>query len=113
MRVLVLVSLVTLFLPISASAQSDHSDWFGYYALARGGIGSLKPVAPDLDAEIVKHLQPWAKARMEVTDGVADDTGGVCLPDGIFRNPPFAGRFLWLPAGDHIVQMFWEINTAG
>ena len=112
-RVLVLAVFATTLFPNLASAQSDHPDWFGYYALARNGIGSLKPVAADLDAEIIKHLQPWAKAKMEMTDGVADDTGGVCLPDGIFRNPPFAGRFVWLPAGDHIVQVFWEVNTAG
>ena len=112
-RILILAFMASLTFSSLASAQSNHPEWFGYYALARGGIGSLKPVAGDLDAEIIKHLQPWAKAKMDMTDGVADDTGGVCLPDGIFRNPPFAGRFIWLPGADHIVQIFWEINTAG
>jgi hypothetical protein len=112
-RFFILVCLAILAGPELAYAQSDHPDWFGYYALARNGIGSLKPVAADLDAEIINHLQPWAKAKMEMTDGTADDTGAVCLPDGIFRNPPFAGRFTWMPASDHIVQVFWEINTAG
>src|SRR5579885_2413199 len=70
-----------------ADAATDASpaaaDWTGFYNLARAndlaGTG-LKPVAPgyDLDKLIVAHLQPWAKAKMDVTDGEADDTGAVC-----------------------------------
>jgi hypothetical protein len=112
MKPTVLLLLIVAF-ALPAVSQSNHPEWFGYYALARQGFGPFKPVAADLDAEIIKHLQPWAIAKMDMTDGVADDTGAVCLPDGIFRNPPFAGRFLWLPGEDHIVQVFWEINTAG
>src|SRR5882724_3738025 len=66
----------------------------------------LHTVNGDLDKTIVARLQPWAKMKMEATDGVADDTGGVCKPDGIFRNPPFAGRFLWLPSKDMIALSF-------
>src|SRR5262249_49089764 len=75
----------------------------------------FKPVAPDYDLDklIIAHLQPWAKAKMQATDGAADDTGAVCKADGIFRFPPFAGRFLWLPAPGKIVVGFGEINTAG
>src|SRR5262249_43831999 len=62
---------------------------------------------------IIPHLQPWAKARMEATDGVADDTGQVCLPDGIFRYPRMAGRFLWLQERGRIVMVFGLVNTAG
>ena len=91
-------------------------DWTGYYVLARTralqGTG-LQPVNEDLDKTIIAHLQPWAKMKMEATDGNADDTGALCKPDGIFRNPPFAGRFLWLPAKDRIAIVFHEINTAG
>jgi hypothetical protein len=101
---------------LAATNEAPSKDWTGFYTLARArdlmGTG-LKAVNMDLDKTIVAHLQPWAKAKMDVTDGVADDTGGVCLPDGIFRNPPFAGRFLWLPTKDHITQVFHEINTAG
>jgi hypothetical protein len=98
----------------ATAVQPAQSDWTGYYALARGkDLAGLKVVSPDLDKVIIAHLQPWAKAKMEATDGVADDTGGVCLPDGIFRNPPFAGRFEWLPATDRVVMVFWELNTAG
>lgn len=101
-----------------ANGQPAAPDWTGFYTLARAkdlaGTG-LKPVAPDydLDKVIVAHLQPWAKAKMQVTDGEADDTGAVCKADGIFRFPPFAGRFLWLPATGKIVIVYGEINTAG
>jgi len=100
------------------SQQSVPPDWTGFYNLARANDlagTNLKPIAPgyELDKLIVAHLQPWAKAKMQITDGTADDTGAVCKADGIFRFPPFAGRFLWLPAPGKIVQVFGEINTAG
>ncbi len=101
---------------LAATNEAPSKDWTGFYTLARAkdlmGTG-LKSVNMDLDKTIVAHLQPWAKAKMDATDGSADDTGALCLPDGIFRNPPFAGRFLWLPTKDHITQVFHEINTAG
>jgi hypothetical protein len=50
---------------------------------------------------------------MEATDGIADDTGQVCLPDGIFRYPSMAGRFVWLQEPGRIVMAFGNINTAG
>jgi len=94
--------------------QSETPDWSGYYRLARGkDLGDFKPVNTDLDKAIIPHLQSWAKAKMEATDGVADDTGGVCLADGIFRYPPFAGSFIWLTSPNKIVLAFTEINTAG
>jgi hypothetical protein len=97
----------------SASAQSPP-DWTGFYALARGkDLGSFKPLNPNLHEVIVAHLQPWARAKMEATDGVADDPGGTCQPDGIFRYPTFAGSFLWLPSADKILIVYNEINTAG
>ena len=105
-----------LFAETASGEKPKSSDWTGFYGLARGralqGTG-LTPVNEDLDKTIIAHLQPWAKMKMEATDGVADDTGGVCKADGIFRNPPFAGRFLWLPSKDVIAIVFHEINTAG
>jgi hypothetical protein len=98
--------------------RETHSDWTGYYTLANRnnltGTG-LKQDAPgeQLNNLIIPHLQPWAKARMEATDGVADDTGQVCLPDGIFRYPSMAGRFRWLEERGRIVMVFESINTAG
>src|SRR5260370_49478 len=115
-----------VFLPLlgigAALAQAQngreaHPDWTGYYTLANNrdlaGVG-LKQDAPgeELNNLITPHLQPWAKARMEATDGVADDTGQVCLPDGIFRYPSMAGRFLCLQERGRIVMVFWIINTA-
>jgi len=99
-------------------AQIANADWTGYYTLANrndlAGTG-FKQDAPgeELNRLIIPHLQPWAKARMEATDGVADDTGQVCLPDGIFRYPNMAGRFTWLPERERIVMVFADINTAG
>ena len=99
-------------------ASKAHTDWTGYYTLANNrdlaGTG-LHQDAPgeQLNVLIVPHLQPWAKARMEATDGIADDTGQVCLPDGIFRYPSMAGRFLWLEERGRIVMVFENVNTAG
>jgi len=116
-----IVLLVLGIASSSADAQTPgetHSDWTGYYTLATNrdlaGTG-LKQDAPGekLNDLIIPHLQPWAKARMEATDGVADDTGGVCLPDGIFRYPSMAGRFLWLERPGRITMVFGIINTAG
>jgi hypothetical protein len=102
-----------------AQAQAAaHPDWTGFYTLGAArelaGVG-LKQDAPgeQLNDLIIPHLQPWAKARMEATDGIADDTGQVCLPDGIFRYPSMAGRFLWLQEPGRIVMVFQNVNTAG
>jgi len=102
----------------SQPAPETHLDWTGYYTLATraelAGTG-FKQDAPGemLNNLIISHLQPWAKARMEATDGIADDTGQACLPDGIFRYPSMAGRFLWLQERGRIVVVFQNINTAG
>jgi hypothetical protein len=95
-----------------------HPDWTGFFTLAnaRQLAGTdLKQDAPgeELNKLITPYLQPWAKARMEATDGIADDTGQVCLPDGIFRYPSMAGRFIWLDEGSRIAMVFQNINTAG
>jgi len=98
----------------SVIAHAGPPDWTGFYSLARGkDLGSFKPVNLNLHEVIVAHLQPWARAKMEATDGVADDPGGTCQPDGIFRYPSFAGSFLWLPLTDKILIVYNEINTAG
>jgi len=100
------------------SIPKTSPDWTGYYAfaarreLAAAGFKQDAP-AEELNGLIIPHLQPWAKARMEATDGVADDTGQVCLPDGVFRYPNMAGRFLWLQERGRIVMVFGIINTAG
>jgi hypothetical protein len=108
-------AITALFLSlITGIAPAALPDWIGFYALARGkDLGSFKPLNPNLHEVIVAHLQPWARARMEATDGVADDPGGTCQPDGIFRYPSFAGSFLWLPLADKILIVYNEINTAG
>jgi hypothetical protein len=108
-------ALVAILLCGTAYAQPP--DWTGRYTELRGkSLGSLKQVSPNLSDVITAHLQPWARAKMEATDGVADDTGAICEPDGIFRYPVNAqgpGSFLWLPAADKIVLIYAQINTAG
>ena len=118
MFVVLLVLGIGSDLAQAQSASETHPDWTGYYTLAgRADLASagLKQDAPgeELNNLIIPHLQPWAKARMEATDGIADDTGQVCLPDGIFRYPSMAGRFLWLQERGRIVMVFDNINTAG
>ncbi len=107
------LALVVSLVPL-VQAQPD---WTGYYTELRGkNLGDLKQVNPNLSDVITAHLQPWARAKMEATDGVADDTGAICQPDGIFRYPVNAavpGSFLWLPGADKIVIVNLQINTAG
>jgi hypothetical protein len=118
MRLALVLMAGTAALAHAQAAHQEHSDWTGFYTLANnrdlGAVG-LKQDYPgeDLNNLIIPHLQPWAKARMEATDGVADDTGQVCLPDGIFRYPSMAGRFVWLEERGRIVMVFQNVNTAG
>lgn len=103
---------------LAQTAPKAGPDWTGYYTLAVRRELASAGLAQDYPGEalnnlITPHLQPWAKARMEATDGIADDTGQVCLPDGIFRYPSMAGRFLWLQERGRIVVVFENINTAG
>jgi hypothetical protein len=96
------------------AGQPKSADWTGFYRIARGkDLGESKPLNMNLNEVIIAHLQPWARAKMEATDGVADDTAAVCQPDGIFRYPAVAGTFLWLPSSDKILIVYWELNTAG
>src|ERR1700730_13069104 len=86
------------------TAREAHPDWTGYYTLASnrelaGTAFKQDARGEELNKLIDPHLQRWAKARMEATDGIADDTGQVCLPDGIFRYPSTAGRVIWLQWG--------------
>jgi hypothetical protein len=101
----------------SASAPQPAPDWTGYYTEVRGkNLEGLKQVSPNLSDVITAHLQPWARAKMEATDGVADDTGAICQADGIFRYPISAanpGSFLWLASPNKIVIVYFQINTAG
>lgn len=120
MRRALLITLAVGALSGFVRAQSETParpaapDWTGYYTLTSGkALEGLQPLNVNLSPVILAHLQPWARARMEATDGVAEDTGQICQPTGIFRNPPFAGNFLWLPGPDKIVIVWAAINTAG
>jgi hypothetical protein len=83
--------------------------------LARGpDLAGLNVVSPDLNKTVVAHLQPWAKFKMEATNGEADDTGAVCMAAGILRAPgtPFSSAFSVLPSRDKVILAYWEINTS-
>jgi hypothetical protein len=100
------------------SNQAPHPDWSGYYrvATARQLVNTgFKQDYPgeQLNALVTPHLQPWAKARQEATDGIAEDPGQVCLPTGMFRYPVMAGIFTWLEEPGRILMVFSNINTAG
>jgi len=103
---------------LSAGAYAEsgpHSDWTGYYMLARGrDLAGLTVISPDLDKTVIEHLQPWAKLKMEETNGIADDTGAVCLPAGILRVPgtPYSGNFYILPLRDRVVMAYSLIATS-
>ena len=107
--------LALLSLPALAADNGSPPDWTGYYMLARGrDAAGLNFVNPDLNKTVIEHLQPWAKLKMQATNGIADDTGAVCLPAGILRAPgtPFSGNFLMLPQRDKVIMAFWEANTS-
>jgi hypothetical protein len=115
---LVLTLVTASSLAPSQTARETHPDWTSFYALANARDLAAVGLKQDFPGErlndfVTPHLQPWAKARMEATDGIADDTGQVCLPDGIFRYPSMAGRFVWLQERGEIVMVFQNINTAG
>ena len=100
-----------------AKPETPHPEWTGRYMLMVGKeLGDLKPISPNLDEVVTAHLQPWARAKMEATDGVAEDTGGVCQADGLFRYPTaMMSSFLWLPTPEKIVMIYGpqQITTAG
>jgi hypothetical protein len=110
--------LITCFVAIcalTAIANAEPPDWTGFYMLARGqDLAGLHVVNPDLSKTVVDHLQPWAKLKMESTNGAADDTGAVCLATGILRAPgtPFSSAFSVLPSRDKIIMPYWEISTS-
>lgn len=109
--------LATLLLSISANAQTGNtSDWTGYYMLVRGQeAAGFNIITPNFGKTVTEHLQPWAKLKMEATNGSADDTGAVCQPSGILRGSgmPYSGNFLFLPHGDKIVMAMFQNVTSG
>ncbi len=114
--------MTKIFLAILALSTIAHaeggagSNWAGFYMLARGraDLAGLNVVNPDLNKAVIEHLQPWAKSKMEETDGVADDTGAVACRRVFseLRGTPYSGNFLMLPQRDKMIMAFWEINTS-
>lgn len=102
-------------IPGAYAANEPHSNWTGYYMLARGrDLAGLNVISPDLDKTVIEHLQPWAKLKMEATNGTADDTGAVCSASGILRVPgtPYSGNFFILPLQDRVIMAYSLIATS-
>jgi hypothetical protein len=108
-----LITCFTALCALTAIAHAEPPDWTGFYMVARGpDLAGLHVVSQDLNKTVVDHLQPWAKLKMESTNGAADDTGAVCLATGILRAPgtPFSSAFSVLPSRDKIIMPYWEIS---
>jgi hypothetical protein len=73
LRGVLTIALSALALP-GDTPRSEHTDWTGYYIMARSkDLAGLKPLV-NLDQLIIPHLQPRARLKMEATDGMADGT---------------------------------------
>ena len=95
-----------------AQPGQPHADWFGFYKLASGkDLAGFTPENQNLRPVVVAHLQPWARIKMEQTNGVADDTGAICQLKGFLRTQVIGG-FLWMPAGSQIL-MVGESSSSG
>jgi hypothetical protein len=112
---LLAISASFLFSALAYAQTGAAKDWTGYYMLARGkDAAGLNIISPDFPKTVADHLQPWAKLKMAQTNGIADDTGAVCLPSGILRGSgmPFSYNFLLLPHGDRIILAFFQNATS-
>ena len=104
-----------------ATAQKENAppanflEWAGFYRMVTSAedLDGLKPLNGVLSPVIYERLQPWARARIETTDGIADDTGQVCQPTGWFRATGYTGAFLLLPGRQKIVKVYNDIETHG
>jgi hypothetical protein len=94
---------------------ANAAEWAGFYRMvtAEKDLAGFQPINPWLPVVIAPRLQPWARAKMEATDGVADDTGQICQPVGMLRLTGFAGGFLWLPARDKVLIAYSPIELGG
>jgi hypothetical protein len=97
------------------AAPPQFMEWAGFYRMATRpqDLDGLEPLNPWLPTVLHQRLQPWARARIETTDGIADDTGQVCQPTGWFRATGEYGAFLWLPGRQKIVMAYGDIETHG
>lgn len=104
-----------------AQAQKENAppanllEWAGFYSMVTSAeeLDGLQPLNPWLAPLIYERLQPWARAKMEATNGIADDTGAVCQPTGWFRATGFNGGFVWLPGTEKIVIAHRDIEIHG
>jgi len=100
----------------AASGPADLPEWAGYYVRALGA--DLDGLRPPLTIEALRqlaidHLKPWAFAKMEATDFVANDAGQICLPTGPFKYWFAVGQFLFLPGPEKIVMPYLNVPPAG
>jgi hypothetical protein len=93
----------------------NYLSWAGFYRMVTSAkdLDALEPLNPWLPPLIQERLQPWARAKIESTNGIADDTGAVCQPTGWFRATGFNGGFMWLPRPEKIVIAYADIEMHG
>ncbi|MES1256143.1 MAG: hypothetical protein ABUS56_11075 [Acidobacteriota bacterium] len=100
--------------PGAPDNRGNHPEWTGLYRTARGAeLAGFKPDPVNLDAEIFRHLQPWARLKLAQTNGVAEDTGAICQLDGIFRINLVGNGFMWLPTRDKVIIISTHFYSAG
>ena len=94
---------------------SNFLEWAGFYRMVTSAkdLEGLEPLNPWLPPLIQERLQPWARARVEATDGIADDTGAVCQPTGWFRATGFNGGFMLIPRPTKVVLAYADIEMHG
>jgi|KBSSwiStaDraftv2_1062776.scaffolds.fasta_scaffold82085_3 hypothetical protein len=97
------------------AAPSNVLEWAGFYRMVTSpkDLDGLEPLNPWLPPLIHDRLQPWARAKAEATDGIADDTGAVCQPAGWFRATGFNGGFMLIPRPTKIVIAYADIEMHG
>jgi len=114
-------SIVRLYDDVSIAREqaenqppSDYADWIGFYRMTNRpkDLDGLRPTNEVLAPVINARLQPWAIAKMEATDGEADDTGQICQPTGLFRATNVGG-FMFLPDPAKVLLVYTTIETAG
>lgn len=110
------LALVLAALP-AAAQEARKPDWSGLYAIVPPNgeqLPGYQSQHPILDTVIMRHMQPWAIAKMLGTNTRADDTGAVCKKAGMFRHPTTVYGFRWLQKPGQMVvisEAFSQVGT--
>ncbi|MGC3981915.1 MAG: hypothetical protein QM808_11690 [Steroidobacteraceae bacterium] len=102
----------------AASAAPDLSGVYniaGGFGPAANTLGDLKPLNPNHGAEATKHLQPWARAKMEASAqySAIDDNGAICGPTSFFRHPTTVVGYMVLQTADRVYLVSEDMSQVG